>query len=67
MYQPPRFMSVGTAVEQLLEIEERLQLGACSPERTAVGLARVGSLGQKIAAGESRQFSGSLCCSSMSA
>ena len=45
-------MSVNTAVEQLLEVEERLQQGACAPGRTAVGLARVGSPSQKIVAGE---------------
>ena len=64
IYEPPRYMSVNTAVEQLLEIEETgkegskfflitssLILEVCTPNTVVVGLARVGSDTQKIVAG----------------
>ena len=54
MYRPPRFMSIGEAVAQLLELEERLQQGVCSPGRVAIGLARVGAPSQQMVAGECR-------------
>ena len=42
-YEPPRYMSVNTAIEELLEIEEKRGEGVYSRESMAVGLARVGS------------------------
>lgn len=51
VYEPARYMTVHTAIEQLLEIEANRQLGACTPECLAVGVARVGSPTQKIVAG----------------
>ncbi|KAK9796261.1 hypothetical protein WJX73_007243 [Symbiochloris irregularis] len=50
-YQPPRFMSVRTAIEQLLEVEESRQEGAVSSDLVCVGLARVGCPDQRIVAG----------------
>ena len=47
-------MSIGEAIAQLLELEERLQQGVCSPERVAIGLARVGAPSQRMVAGECR-------------
>lgn len=51
VYEPARYMTVNTAVEQLLEIEANRGCGACTPQSLAVGVARVGSESQKIAAG----------------
>ena len=44
-------MSIATACEQLLEIEEEQGLGICSASALAVGLARVGADDEKIVAG----------------
>lgn len=50
-FHPPRFMTVNTAVEQLLEIEEKRKEGAYGPETMGVGLARLGQPSQQIVAG----------------
>ena len=44
-------MSIATACEQLLEIEEQEGMGVCPPSALAVGLARVGAEDEKIVAG----------------
>lgn len=51
VYEPPRFMSVGTAVRQLLEVEEARGEGAYGADTLAVGVARLGSDRQVIVAG----------------
>ena len=51
VYEPPRFMTVNQAVEQLLEVEGRRGEGAYGEETMCVGVARVGSRGQRIVAG----------------
>ena len=51
MYEPPRFMSVNTALEQLLEVEEARGEGAYSPDTLCVGLARVGADSQQVERG----------------
>ena len=51
VYEPPRFMSIRTAVEQLLEIEGKRAEGAYGEDTMCVGVARVGSDSQKIVAG----------------
>ena len=51
MYQPPRFMTIKTAIEQLLEVEAELGEGAYDRDTLCVGLARVGSDQQSIVAG----------------
>jgi len=50
-YDPPRYMSIRTAVEELLEIEDRRGEGVYSRDSLCVGLARVGCSDQKIVAG----------------
>jgi diphthine synthase len=50
-YQPPRFMTVTQAIEQLLEIEQSRGEGVVNENTIAVGLARVGQEDQKIVAG----------------
>jgi diphthine methyl ester synthase len=51
IYEPPRYMSIATACEQLLEIEKEKGQGICSPDSRAVGLARVGADDEKIVSG----------------
>jgi len=51
IFEPPRYMSITTACEQLLEIEEEQRLGVCTTNTLAVGLARVGADDEKIVAG----------------
>lgn len=50
---PPvcRFMTVNTAIEQLLEVEQRRGDGAYSGDTLCVGVARLGSEQQQIVAG----------------
>lgn len=52
VYEPPRFMTVNTAIKQLLEIEEKRGEGAyCKSETMCIGVARLGSEDQQIVAG----------------
>ena len=51
VYEPARYMSINTAIEQLLEIEEGRKEGAYGPETLCVGVARLGSESQSIVAG----------------
>ena len=47
-YLPPRFMTVNTAVEQLLEVESKRQEGILSKDSLAVGMARLGQQTQQV-------------------
>ncbi|KAK2076095.1 hypothetical protein QBZ16_001431 [Prototheca wickerhamii] len=58
IYEPPRYMSVNTAVEQLLEIEEKRGEGVCGPDARAVGVARLGADDQLIVAGTLEELRG---------
>ncbi|CAM9779776.1 unnamed protein product [Choristocarpus tenellus] len=51
-YLPPRFMTVRTALEQLLEVECRRCQDVYSPDSLCVGLARLGQSTQHIVAGK---------------
>ena len=52
IYEPPRFMTVAQCAQQMLEIEEEVKKeGVYTRESLAVGVARVGSEGEKIVAG----------------
>ncbi|KAH9856720.1 Diphthine synthase [Lenzites betulinus] len=43
IYEPPRYMSIPTAVSQLIEVEEKRQSGTLNADSTlAIGLSRVG-------------------------
>ncbi|XP_076976208.1 diphthine methyl ester synthase [Tamandua tetradactyla] len=61
IYEPPRYMSVNQAAQQLLEIVQNQRLQGEEPaiteETLCVGLARVGAEDQKIAAGTLLQMS----------
>eukprot|EP00816_Leptocylindrus_hargravesii_P002777 CAMPEP_0196813388 /NCGR_PEP_ID=MMETSP1362-20130617/36419_1 /TAXON_ID=163516 /ORGANISM="Leptocylindrus danicus, Strain CCMP1856" /LENGTH=270 /DNA_ID=CAMNT_0042189605 /DNA_START=32 /DNA_END=841 /DNA_ORIENTATION=+ len=50
-FLPPRYMTVNTCVEQLLEAEETLKEGAYSRRSLCVGMARLGQPDQCIIAG----------------
>lgn len=56
VYEPPRFMSIVNAIEQLLEVEQKRGESAYDKETTCVGFARLGSDDQVIAAGSMREL-----------
>jgi len=51
VYEPPRFMTVNTAISQLLEVEEARGGSAYGRDTLCIGVARLGSDDQKIVAG----------------
>lgn len=51
VFLPPRYMSVNTCIEQMLEAEDILKEGAYSKDTLCVGLARLGQSDQCIIAG----------------
>jgi diphthine methyl ester synthase len=55
VYEPPRFMTVAQAAEQLLEVERERGLGVCTEQTLAVGLARLGCLDEDAHAAEAEQ------------
>ncbi|CAG8668106.1 555_t:CDS:2 [Funneliformis caledonium] len=48
IYEPPRYMNVNQAIEQLLEIEEQRKENAYTSETLAIGIARLGSLTEQL-------------------
>eukprot|EP01026_Neomeris_dumetosa_P071560 TRINITY_DN72400_c0_g1_i1.p1 TRINITY_DN72400_c0_g1~~TRINITY_DN72400_c0_g1_i1.p1 ORF type:complete len:251 (-),score=35.30 TRINITY_DN72400_c0_g1_i1:313-1065(-) len=50
VYEPPRYMTVNTAIEQLLEVEEKRKEGAYSCDTVCVGVSRLGAEDQQIVA-----------------
>lgn len=56
VYEPPRFMTVNTAVEQLLEIEAKRGEGAYGEDTMCVGVSRLGADSQQIVAGSLREL-----------
>lgn len=55
-YEPPKFMTINTAIEQLLEIEEKRAESAYNGDTHCVGLVRLGSEMQKIVAGSMKDL-----------
>lgn len=51
VYEPPRYMTVNTCIEQLLEIEGNRGEGAATGTTMAVGVARMGADDQVMRAG----------------
>ena len=51
IFEPPRFMTVGQAIEQLLEVEQRRKEGLYGPQTVAVGMARLGAETQQVVCG----------------
>eukprot|EP01034_Spumella_vulgaris_P022153 gene22153-28260_t len=50
-FLPPRFMTVNTAIAQLLEVEALRNEGVVTGDSLAVGMARLGQVTQKIVYG----------------
>ncbi|PSR99597.1 Diphthine methyl ester synthase [Actinidia chinensis var. chinensis] len=55
-YEPPRYMTIRTAIEQLLEVEQTLGESVYSEDTTCVGFARLGSEDQMVVAGSMKQL-----------
>ncbi|ONI32421.1 hypothetical protein PRUPE_1G367100 [Prunus persica] len=55
-YEPPRYMSINTALEQLLEVEDNRGESAYDENTMCVGLARLGSEDQKIVSGTMKEL-----------
>lgn len=55
-YEPPRYMTINTAIEQLLEVEQMRGESAFCEDTDCVGFARLGSEDQMIVAGSMRQL-----------
>jgi diphthine synthase len=56
IFEPPRFMTVRQALEQLTEIEENRKESVVTPTTLVVGVARVGKEDQSIKFGAVEQF-----------
>lgn len=56
IYEPPRFMTVNQALQQLLEIEEYKKESVCGPDTLVIGLARVGGDDEVIVAGTAQEL-----------
>ncbi|CCW69835.1 unnamed protein product, partial [Phytomonas sp. Hart1] len=58
IYQPPRYMTIKQAIEQVFEVENTKKGGAIAADGSsfAVGLARVGSSTQQIVAGSMKEL-----------
>ncbi|EFJ45810.1 hypothetical protein VOLCADRAFT_109194 [Volvox carteri f. nagariensis] len=56
VYEPPRYMTINTAIQQLLEVEERRKEGAFSNSSLGVGIARLQADDQQIVAGTLEQL-----------
>jgi diphthine synthase len=55
-YRPPRFMTVNTAIDQLLDVEATRKEGVLSLDSLAVGMARLGQDSQCIRFGTLAQL-----------
>jgi diphthine synthase len=56
LFEPPRFMTVSQAVEQLEEVEKAEGAGCFAGEVKLVGVARVGKENQTIVFGSVNEF-----------
>eukprot|EP01133_Synstelium_polycarpum_P009821 gene9821-11471_t len=56
VYEPPRFMTVNTCIEQLLEIEEIRNEKVYDENTLCVGLARVGQDSQQVVSGTMKEL-----------
>eukprot|EP00398_MALV-I-01_sp_L67-1_P000110 gene110-992_t len=55
IYEPPRFMTVAQALDQLFELEDEQQKKVLLADTSVVGVARVGQKDQKIVAGKASE------------
>ncbi|CDK27581.1 unnamed protein product [Kuraishia capsulata CBS 1993] len=56
IYEPPRYMDIATAAQQLLEVEEKKGLQAYTPSTPCVAASRLGSPTQNFKAGTLQQM-----------
>ncbi|KAK3905638.1 tetrapyrrole methylase [Staphylotrichum tortipilum] len=56
IYEPPRYMTVATCAQQMLEIEEEKGQGVYGPDSLAIGAARVGGKTEKFLAGTLKEL-----------
>ncbi|KAL6504747.1 hypothetical protein OROHE_023505 [Orobanche hederae] len=56
VYEPPRFMNINTAIEQLLEVAQNHGESVYNEDTTCVGMARIGCEEQVIVAGSMKQL-----------
>ena len=56
IYEPPRYMDIACAAQQLLEIEEARQEKAYTPDTPCVAVSRLGSPTQSFKAGSLKQM-----------
>ncbi|CAK7206901.1 diphthine synthase [Sporothrix eucalyptigena] len=56
VYEPPRYMTVGTCAQQMLEIEAERKEGVYSEDSLAIGAARVGGRQQVFVAGTLKEL-----------
>ena len=56
IYEPPRFMSINTALKQLKDSEENLKLNIIDDDTNYIGLARVGAPDQMIVSGKYKEL-----------
>ncbi|RWR81141.1 putative diphthine methyl ester synthase [Cinnamomum micranthum f. kanehirae] len=55
-YEPPKYMTINIAIEQLLEVEQTRGESAYSAETICVGIARLGSDDQQVVAGSMKEL-----------
>lgn len=56
VYEPPRYMSVGTCARQMIEVEEERKEGVYTAESLAIGAARVGGKDEVFVAGTLKEL-----------
>eukprot|EP00252_Welwitschia_mirabilis_P028011 TRINITY_DN9911_c0_g1_i1.p1 TRINITY_DN9911_c0_g1~~TRINITY_DN9911_c0_g1_i1.p1 ORF type:complete len:162 (+),score=27.98 TRINITY_DN9911_c0_g1_i1:134-619(+) len=55
-YEPPKFMTINTAIEQLLEVEQIKAESVYTEDTTCVGCARLGCETEQIVAGSMKEL-----------
>ncbi|GMQ10858.1 hypothetical protein CsSME_00053698 [Camellia sinensis var. sinensis] len=55
-YEPPRYMTIKTAIEQLVEVKQKHTEPAYNEDTTCVGFTRLGSEDQMVVAGSMKQL-----------
>jgi diphthine methyl ester synthase len=57
IYEPPRYMTVAQCARQMLETEEERKEGVYAEDSLAIGVARLGSVDQKMLCGTLKELS----------
>jgi diphthine synthase len=56
IYEPPRYMSIAQALDQLQQVEATRQGGAIDENTVYIGMARIGSATQQVVAGTRKEL-----------